>query len=184
MLKKRDLHDAPILFPLLNDQAVKPYVREKAETIEEYYFFLNKMMIQEENGELISRTIVDEWDAPIGAITLYDIQDQMGFLATWIGKPYFGKGYNQYAKDLFLRELFLEKDIEVVFLKVNKVNERSLNAKKKLNMLFMQVSTTQQYMNKSTVVPKNMNSLRFIKMHLFSTYMNKNKIRTVNSKHK
>ncbi|SEQ48871.1 GNAT family N-acetyltransferase [Piscibacillus halophilus] len=132
MLKKRDLHDAPILFPLLNDLAVKPYVREKAETIEEYYFFLNKMMIQEENGELISRTIVDEWDAPIGAITLYDTQDQMGFLATWIGKPYFGKGYNQYAKDLFLRELFLEKDIEIVFLKVNKVNERSLNAMKKI----------------------------------------------------
>ncbi len=101
MLKKRDLHDAQILFPLLSDEAVKPYVREKAESIEEYYFFLNKMMNQEENGELISRTILDEWDMPIGAITLYDVQDQMGFLATWLGKPYFGKGYNQYAKDLF-----------------------------------------------------------------------------------
>ncbi|MGP4071696.1 GNAT family N-acetyltransferase [Piscibacillus sp. B03] len=132
MLKRRDLHDAPILFPLLSDHAVKPYVREKAETIEEYYFFLNKMTNQEENGELISRTILDEWDVPIGAITLYDIQEQKGFLATWLGKPYFGKGYNQYAKDLFLRELFLEKNIEVVFLKVNRLNERSLNAMKKI----------------------------------------------------
>ncbi|TFB13888.1 N-acetyltransferase [Filobacillus milosensis] len=132
MLKKRDLHDAHVLFPLLNDDAVKPYVREKSETIEEYYFFLNKMILQEESQELISRTILDEWEMPIGAITLYDIQDGKGFLATWLGKPYFGKGYNQYAKDLFLRELFLEKDIEVVFLKVNQNNARSLRAMQKI----------------------------------------------------
>ncbi|RPF50552.1 GNAT family N-acetyltransferase [Aquisalibacillus elongatus] len=132
MLKKRELHDASVLFPLLNHDAVKPYVREKADTIEEYYFFLNKMQIQEESGELISRTILDEWDTPIGAITLYDIQEKKGFLATWLGQTYFGKGYNQYAKDLFLRELFIEKDIEVVFLKVNKRNARSLHAMKKI----------------------------------------------------
>ncbi|MGM8216299.1 GNAT family N-acetyltransferase [Bacillaceae bacterium W0354] len=132
MLKRRELQDAPVLFPLVTDEAVKPYVREKVDSIEEYYFFLNKMINDEEKGQLISRTIMDDWENPIGAITLYDIQDGKGFLATWLGKPYFGKGYNQFAKEAFLWELFTEKDIEVVFLKVNKVNARSLKAMEKL----------------------------------------------------
>lgn len=142
MLKKRDLHDAPILFPLVNDEAVKPYVRERADTIEEYYFLINKMIKDEEEGLLISRTILDQWENPIGAITLYDIHEGKGFLATWLGKPYFGKGYNQYAKEAFLWELFTEKDIEVVFLKVNQVNVRSLKAMEKLSYA---VNVTETY---------------------------------------
>src|SRR5690625_1144794 len=133
MLKKRDLQDASILFSLLEDDAVKPYVREKADSVEEYYFALNKMIHDEEDGELISRTILDDWEQPIGAITLYDIQDGKGFLATWIGKPYFGKGYNQFAKETFLTELFTEKEIDIVFLKVNQLNIRSLKAMEKLS---------------------------------------------------
>lgn len=61
MLKKRDLQDAHILFPLLNDRAVKPYVREKADSLEAYYFLMNRFAQQEDNGELISRTIMDDW---------------------------------------------------------------------------------------------------------------------------
>ncbi|GEN46805.1 GNAT family N-acetyltransferase [Alkalibacillus haloalkaliphilus] len=133
MLKRRELQDVPALFPLLSDEAVKPFVREKADTMEAYYFFTNMMNQQEENGELISRTILDEMENPVGAITLYDIDEQKGFLATWLGKPYFGQGYNQYAKELFLWELFMEQDIEVVFLKVNKLNNRSLRAVNKLS---------------------------------------------------
>ncbi|GAA0450573.1 GNAT family N-acetyltransferase [Alkalibacillus silvisoli] len=133
MLKKRELQDVPVLFPLLNDEAVKPYVREKADSAESYYFFINMMNQQEENGDLISRTILDEMENPVGAITLYDIEENKGFLATWLGKPYFGQGYNQYAKELFLWELFMEQDIDVVFLKVNKINSRSLKAMNKLS---------------------------------------------------
>lgn len=48
MLKKRDLQDAHILFPLLNDRAVKPYVREKADSLEAYYFLMNRFAQQED----------------------------------------------------------------------------------------------------------------------------------------
>ncbi|WP_188207309.1 GNAT family N-acetyltransferase [Alkalibacillus aidingensis] len=133
MLKRRELQDVPVLFPLLSDEAVKPYVREQAENMEAYYFFINQMNQQEENGELISRTILDEMENPVGAITLYDIEEGKGFLATWLGRPYFGQGYNQYAKELFLWELFMEQEIEVVFLKINKTNTRSLKAMSKLS---------------------------------------------------
>ena len=86
----------------------------------------------ENNGELISRTILGEVEQPIGTINLYDIENKSGFLATWIGQPYFGKGYNKIAKQLFFEELFFNLDIETVFMKVRKTNTRSLKAVAKL----------------------------------------------------
>lgn len=128
MLKKRDLHEVPALFDLLKHPEVFPFVRHKAETSDEYYFITKQMIEAEENGELISRTILDEFHQPIGTINLYDIHQQHGFLATWIGKPYFGKGYNKMAKDMFFEELFFQENISGIFMKIRKTNVRSLKA--------------------------------------------------------
>ncbi|ASK61059.1 N-acetyltransferase [Virgibacillus phasianinus] len=128
MLKKRDLFEAPALFDLLKHKEVYPYVRHKAETSDEFYFITKQTVEAEEKGELISRTILDEFQHPIGTINLYDIQDQHGFLATWIGQPYFGKGYNKRAKELFFEELFFQHDIKGIFMKIRKTNIRSLKA--------------------------------------------------------
>lgn len=103
MLKKRDLADCQELFELMVHPEVFPYVRHKATSIEEYMFITKQLIEAEERGELISRTILDEWGSPIGTISLYDIFDQTGFLGTWLGKPYHGKGYNQLAKDAFFK---------------------------------------------------------------------------------
>ncbi|CDQ42085.1 GNAT family N-acetyltransferase [Virgibacillus salexigens] len=132
MLKARELHEVPVLFELLRDPAVFPYVRHKAETCDEYYFSTKQTMEAEERGELISRTIVDEYLTPIGTINLFDIEGNYGFLATWIGTPYFGKGYNQQAKEQFFNELFYQFPIEGVFMKVRKTNIRSMKAVMKL----------------------------------------------------
>src|SRR5699024_10936996 len=132
MLKIRYLTDTPILFELLSHPRVYPYVREKASSMDEYYFLTKKTIEAEEQGMLISRTITDEYCNPIGTINLYDIKNNCGFLATWIGQPYFGKGYNQVAKEHFLDELFFAQGIEAVFMKIRKVNERSLGAVQKL----------------------------------------------------
>jgi len=132
MLKTRDLSEVPVLFELLSHPQVYPYVRQKASSSDEYYFITKQTIEAEERGELISRTIVDEYYHPIGTINLFDIQDNYGFLATWIGQPYFGKGYNQLAKEEFFEELFFQKSIEAVFMKVRKTNIRSLRAVQKL----------------------------------------------------
>ncbi|GGF23289.1 alanine acetyltransferase [Halobacillus andaensis] len=132
MLKKRDLHDVPALFDLMIDPEVFPYVRHKADTSDEYYFITKQTIEAEERGELISRTILDEWGQPIGTINLFDIQENRGFLATWIGKPYFGKGYNQIAKEAFFKELFFQLDIEGIFMKIRRANVRSLKAALKI----------------------------------------------------
>lgn len=132
MLKKRELHEVPILFELSSHPEVFPYIRHKAKTSDEFYFLTKQIMAAEQQGKLISRTIIDEYEQPIGTINLYDIQNQSGFLATWIGQPYFGKGYNKLAKEAFLKELFLHLNIKTVFIKIRKTNTRSLRANEKI----------------------------------------------------
>ncbi len=112
MLKKRDLHDCHALFDLMTHPDVFPFVRQKANCYDEFIFITKQTIESEERGELISRTILDEWGAPIGTINLYDIQDNAGFLGTWLGKPYHGKGYNNLAKDAFFEELFLKQALK------------------------------------------------------------------------
>ncbi|WP_338749439.1 GNAT family N-acetyltransferase [Bacillus sp. FJAT-52991] len=132
MLKKRDVHDSHVLFDLMTHPEVFPFVRQKAHSYEEFVFVSKQTIEAEERGELISRTIVDEWGNPIGTINLYDINENAGFLGTWLGKPYHGKGYNAPAKEAFFQELFYELEIEAVFMRIRKVNTRSLKAAQKL----------------------------------------------------
>jgi RimJ/RimL family protein N-acetyltransferase len=132
MLKKRDLHDSHTLYELMTHPDVFPFVRQKADSYEEFLFMTKQTIESEERGELISRTILDEWGAPIGTINLFDIEDNAGFLGTWLGKPYHGKGYNSPAKDAFFQELFYETGIETVFMLIRKVNIRSIKAAEKL----------------------------------------------------
>jgi RimJ/RimL family protein N-acetyltransferase len=132
MLKKRDLHDCHVLYELMVHPDVFPFVRQKAYSYEEFLFLTKQTIEAEERGELISRTILDEWGNPIGTINLFDIQDGAGFLGTWLGKPYHGCGYNKPAKDAFFHELFYELGIETIFMRIRKVNIRSIKAAEKL----------------------------------------------------
>src|SRR5699024_6196533 len=136
MLKIRDLIEVPTLFELASHPEVYPYLRHKAQTVDEFYFLTKQTLEAEENGSLISRTILDEFEQAIGTINLFDIHNKGGFLATWIGQPYFGQGYNKMAKELFFDELFYQHDIENIFMKVRKTNIRSLKAVEKLGYSF------------------------------------------------
>jgi RimJ/RimL family protein N-acetyltransferase len=132
MLKKRDLQDCHALFELITHPDVFPFVRQKSSTYDEFLFISKQTIESEERGELISRTIVDEWGVPIGTINLYDIENNAGFLGTWLGKPYHGKGYNSPAKEEFFQEVFYELGIETIFMRIRKVNIRSIKAAEKL----------------------------------------------------
>jgi RimJ/RimL family protein N-acetyltransferase len=132
MLKKRDLQDCHVLYDLMVHPDVFPFVRQKAASYEEFLFLTKQTIEAEERGELISRTILDEWGNPIGTITLFDVEDNAGFLGTWLGKPYHGKGYNKLAKDAFFHEVFYELDIEAIFMRIRNVNIRSIKAAEKL----------------------------------------------------
>ncbi|MBS4209854.1 GNAT family N-acetyltransferase [Bacillus sp. FJAT-50079] len=134
MLKKRELNgpECHALFELMAHPDVFPFVRQKAYSYEEFLFITKQTIEAEERGELISRTILDEWGNPIGTINLYDIKDHAGFLGTWIGKPYHGKGFNSLAKDAFFKELFFEQQIETIYMRIRYENLRSRRAAEKL----------------------------------------------------
>ncbi|MHC0035669.1 GNAT family N-acetyltransferase [Pseudoneobacillus sp. C159] len=132
MLKKRDLYECHELYDLMSHPDVFPFVRQKAYSYEEYLFMTKQTTEAEDRGELISRTILDEWGTPIGTISLFDISEKAGFLGTWIGKPYHGKGYNKLAKEAFFQELFFNLGIETIFMRIRKENVRSIKAAEKL----------------------------------------------------
>lgn len=132
LLKKRDLNECMALYPLLIHPDVYPFVRHKPKSYEEFLFITKQTIEAEERGEMISRTIIDEWDQPIGTINLYDIENHAGFLGTWLGKPYHGKGYNRLAKEMFFDELFFTYNIETIFLRIRLENIRSQKAAEKI----------------------------------------------------
>ena len=132
MLKRLDLNDVPTLFELMQHPEVFPYVREKAKTVDEFYFLTKQVIEKEQVNETISRTICSEYGEPVGSISLYHIQHKTGFLNTWLGQPYFGMGYSQYSKEQFFNEVFYETDIETIYLKIRKDNIRSLKSTEKL----------------------------------------------------
>ena len=61
MLKKRELHESHELYELMAHPDVFPFVRQKAYSYEEFLFLTKQTIEAEERGELISRTILDEW---------------------------------------------------------------------------------------------------------------------------
>ncbi|PLT28703.1 GNAT family N-acetyltransferase [Peribacillus deserti] len=132
MLKKRELTDCHALYELMTHPDVFPFVRQKVQSYDEYLFVTKQTIEAEERGELISRTITDEWGTPIGTISLFDIEENAGFLGTWLGKDFHGKGYNKIAKEAFFNEVFYELGVEHVFLRIRKQNLRSVHAAKKL----------------------------------------------------
>lgn len=134
MLKKYELAELELqlLFEQMIHPEVYPFVRLKAESIEEYKFVVKRTIEAEQRGEMISRVIFNELNEPIGSIHLFDIKNHTGFLGTWIGKEHHGKGYNKLAKEYFFRELFYEKGITNVFMRIRCENLRSKRATEKL----------------------------------------------------
>lgn len=132
MLKMRNFDDCSSLYSLMIDPAIYPFVREKVLSLEDFISKTNENIKKEKEGQHISRTITNEEGVPIGMISLFDIVDGSGFLGTWIGSFYQGKGYNRKAKECFFDELFSNYEIDKLFLKIRKLNGKSKRAAEKL----------------------------------------------------
>lgn len=103
--------------------------------------FIEFMQEQEKLGTQYSRVIFNENNELIGIITLKDIDKTKKTceIGTWIGYPYWGKGYNELAKKEILYTAFAEMDLEYVFVAVKKTNIRSQKAQAKLPYIRMNV---------------------------------------------
>lgn len=180
MLKKRELQDCNVLYELMTHPDVFPYVRQKAASYDEFLFMTKQTIEAEERGELISRTILDEWGAPIGTISLYDIENQSGFLGTWLGKPFHGKGYNRLAKDSFFQELFYELGIETVYMRIRKVNIRSKKAAEKLPFV-IQVNESRKTLYNQLNANETVYDLYEIPKDLYTFHLLRNGLQQSNS---
>lgn len=121
-----------ILYTEMSHADVSPYVRNYVNDFNEYILNVSHILEAEKRGEMIVRVIINEWNRPIGLITLYDITEYGGFLSTWLGKDYHGKGYNKIAKELFFNEVFNTTQIQTIFMKIRVDNYRSQKAALKL----------------------------------------------------
>jgi len=96
--------------------------------------FIDFVLNQENQKKLYSRVILNEDENIIGVITLKDINPtaKTSHIGTWIGLPYWGKGYNPLAKKEILYTAFTELKLEYVFAGAKLSNLRSQKAQEKL----------------------------------------------------
>lgn len=133
-LRQVEITDATILYYHLSNPRVLRYSRLKPNTVKEMEELIVDLISNEKENRVIPRVIINEFNQPIGMIILWDYCPfrREGFLATWIGEDYWGKGYNQIAKSLFFDELFKLPHLECIYLLIRKYNQRSIAACLKL----------------------------------------------------
>ncbi|REB05180.1 N-acetyltransferase [Sporosarcina sp. BI001-red] len=105
--------------------------------------FIEFVQEQEKIGKQYSRVILDETGELIGVITLKDIEPtkKTCYIGTWIGHPYWGKGFNALAKSEILYTAFTLFDLDYVFAGAKLSNIRSQKAQEKLPYIRIDVQT-------------------------------------------
>lgn len=96
---------------------------------------------EERMGKQFSRVIFNEKNELIGIITLKSIDRhaKTAHIGTWIGADYWGKGYNELAKEEMFKIAFDQLQLELVFAGAKLSNKRSIAAQKKLPYMTMDV---------------------------------------------
>ncbi|MFF5994917.1 GNAT family N-acetyltransferase [Lysinibacillus sp. KU-BSD001] len=103
--------------------------------------FIQFIVVQEKIGKQLSRVILNEAKELIGVITLksIDLEKKTAHIGTWIGSAYWGKGYNELAKEAILKEAFLHLNLDYVFAGATIHNIRSQKAQEKLSYMKLHV---------------------------------------------
>ncbi|AWC33777.1 GNAT family N-acetyltransferase [Bacillus cytotoxicus] len=136
-----DLQYAEIIFTLSSDAQVKNALGIKVEKIEDTKAFLLFAIEEERQKKSLSRMIVNEENEIIGLTTLKHInyEKKQSHIGSWLGYPYWGKGYNEAAKKEIFKIAFLDLQLTYVFAGAKKANIRSLKAQEKLPYISLHV---------------------------------------------
>ncbi|EOV9526261.1 GNAT family N-acetyltransferase [Bacillus cytotoxicus] len=136
-----DLQYAEIIFTLSSDTQVKNALEIKVEKIEDTKAFLLFAIEEERQKKSLSRMIVNEENEIIGLTTLKHInyEKKQSHIGSWLGYPYWGKGYNEAAKKEIFKIAFLDLQLTYVFAGAKKANIRSLKAQEKLPYISLHV---------------------------------------------
>ena len=116
-------------------------LNDKQVSLEGAREYIDFILYEEEHKKQLSRVILNEEDRLIGVITLKSISPyrRTAHIGTWIGADYWGKGYNQLAKQKMLDIAFYELGLEYVFAGATIQNIRSQKAQQKLPYMLIDV---------------------------------------------
>jgi RimJ/RimL family protein N-acetyltransferase len=140
-LRPHSLDYAERIFTLVTDPAVSTPLGLNDQSVEDTKAFIRHITAEEQAGSAVSRVIFNEKDELIGITTLMfiDRQKRRCHIGSWLGKDYWGKGYNQLAKEAILSIAFLELELDVVFAGARTANIRSQKAQEKLPYVSLHV---------------------------------------------
>lgn len=129
------------IFQLSSDPQVNEHLSFKDDSVENTKWFINHIINEEKEGKAISRIITNEENEVIGITSLININHDHRYchMGSWIGKEYWGKGYNQKAKEEILKIAFDELKLDVVILGARTANIRSQKAQEKLPYITLNV---------------------------------------------
>lgn len=136
-----DLRYANVIFKLSSDSHIKNALGIKVEKIEDTKAFLLFAIEEERQKRSLSRMIVNEANEVIGLTTLKHInyEKKQSHIGSWLGYPYWGKGYNEAAKKEIFKIAFLDLQLSYVFAGAKTNNIRSLKAQEKLPYISLHV---------------------------------------------
>ena len=136
-----DFRYANAIFKLSSDPHVKNALGIKVETIEDTKAFLLFAIEEEHQKKSLSRVIVNAENEIIGLTTLKHInyEKKQSHIGSWLGYPYWGKGYNEAAKKEIFKIAFLDLQLSYVFAGAKTNNIRSLKAQEKLPYISLHV---------------------------------------------
>lgn len=129
-----EISDSAKLYYHLSNPRVVRFSRLKPASIEDMEKMIAELKVQEEERKVIPYAIVKD-EEQVGMITLWDYCQirREGFLSTWLGEDYWGKGLNGEAKILFLEKLFTQYKLDRVLLMIRNSNLRSIAACSKID---------------------------------------------------
>lgn len=126
-MRLRDLEfkDAPLMLEWMHDKSVVEKLKGNflEKTIEDAESFI-RLSANKEND--VHLAIVSDEDEYMGTISLKNIEDGSAELAIVVRSFAFGKGYAWYALEEILNKAFEEYDLESVYWRVLKENQRAI----------------------------------------------------------
>jgi [ribosomal protein S5]-alanine N-acetyltransferase len=142
-LRPHDLAYAERMFALVSDPAVSGALSLQDQSVEDTKRFIRHITEEERAGRAVSRVVFNEKEELIGVTTLMfiDRERRRCHIGSWLGRVYWGKGYNQLAKEAILSIAFGELDLDIVFAGARTTNIRSQKAQEKLPYVTLHVES-------------------------------------------
>lgn len=140
-LVPHNLSFADRMWKLISNPLIKDVLGIPDKSVDDTRNFIKWIIEEEKNGNQVSRVILNENGGLIGVTTLMFINwgKKRCHIGTWIGREYWGMGYNHASKIEILKIAFYELGLEHVLAGARKSNTRSQKAQEKLPYIRLNV---------------------------------------------